>query len=106
MILEYVAHSALGSLRSRTCVPGTAVLSLGAEEHASFAPQACDRLEAACRDASAVAACELVAAVRALRLTGRPVDLPLPGDVADRPLDADLDAALALLPGLPRITRP
>jgi histidine ammonia-lyase len=106
MILEYTAQSALGSLRSRTRAPGTAVLSLGTEEHASFAPQAADRLDAACRDASAVVACELVAAVRALRLTGRPVGLPLPDDVADRPLDGDVDAALALLPSLPRIALP
>lgn len=105
MILEYVAHAALGSMRSRTSAPGNAVLSLGAEEHASFAPQAADRLEAATRDASVVIACELVAAVRALRLTGHHIDLPLPDDLADRPLDADVDTALSLLPNLEHLRR-
>jgi histidine ammonia-lyase len=103
MILEYVAHAALGSMRSHTSAPGTAVLSLGAEEHASFAPQAAHRLEAAARDASVVIACELVAAVRALRLTGHRIDLPLPDDLTDRPLDGDVDTAFALLPQLGQV---
>lgn len=97
MILEYVAQAALGSMRARTSAPGTAVLSLGTEEHASFAPQAAARLDEAVRDASVVVACELVAAARAMRLTGRPVGLPLPDEVTDRPLDGDVDTALELL---------
>src|SRR4051812_19217228 len=47
------------------------VLSMGAEEHASFATQSAHRLAAAVGPAAVVVACELVAAVRALRQSGR-----------------------------------
>jgi histidine ammonia-lyase len=108
MILEYVAAAALSELRGLTgasaaAAAGTA-LSLGTEEHASFATQSADRLMAAREPLAVVAAAELVAAVRALRLSGG--DIPwnlgamLPAEVTDRPLDGDLDLAVALLPGL------
>lgn len=108
MILEYVVAAAMAQLRglagaSAAAASGTA-LSLGTEEHASFATQSADRLTAALEPATVVAAAELVAAVRALRLSGQ--DVPwglgdaLPADVADRPLDGDLDVAMSLLADL------
>jgi histidine ammonia-lyase len=108
MILEYVVHGALAELRglagaSAAAASGSA-LSLGTEEHASFATQSADRLAAALEPAAVVAAAELVAAVRALRVSGREVPWnlgdALPAEVADRPLDGDLDIAVELLPGL------
>ncbi|MBB2911365.1 histidine ammonia-lyase [Streptosporangium becharense] len=104
MILEYVAHSALAELR-QLATPVTlagAVLSLGTEDHASFAPQAARSALAAAEPLEIVLACELVAAARALRGRGLPCDVPLDPRAADRALDADLDAARALLPGLAR----
>ncbi|MCT2585324.1 aromatic amino acid ammonia-lyase [Actinophytocola gossypii] len=111
MILEYVAHDALASLR-QAALPvtlGTAVVSRGVEDHASFATQAARQATEAAAAYRKVLACELVAAVRALRM--RPADLmdlpvraafevaeaELDPDLADRPLSADLDAAAALL---------
>ncbi|GIH92350.1 aromatic amino acid lyase [Planobispora siamensis] len=102
MILEYVAHSALADLRhlAAPVTLGTAVLSLGTEDHASFAPQAARAALRAAGPLEAVLACELVAAVRALRQRGLPCDSPLDPAMADRPLDADLGLARSLLPGL------
>lgn len=111
MILEYVAHDALATLR-QAALPvtlGTAVVSRGVEDHASFATQAARQAGEASLAYRHVLACELVAAVRALRM--RPadlIDLPireafeladaaLDPDLADRPLSADLDAAAALM---------
>ena len=70
MMIEYVAHDALASVRSsaQPATLGTATLSRGAEHHASFAPQAAV-LTAQLLDAlREVLACELVTAVRAIRL--------------------------------------
>lgn len=117
MILEYVAHDALASLR-QAALPvtlGTAVVSRGVEDHASFATQAARQAGDAAVAYRQVLACELVAAVRALRM--RPADLMdlpirdafeladgvLDADLADRPLSADLDAAAALLDDLANI---
>ncbi|MFI6507157.1 aromatic amino acid lyase [Streptosporangium sp. NPDC050855] len=102
MILEYVAHSALGELRhlAAPVTLGGAVLSLGTEDHASFTPQAARSSLAAVEPLEIVLACELVASVRALRLRGIPCDVPLDPATGDRPLDGDLDAARALLPSL------
>ncbi|GII00755.1 aromatic amino acid lyase [Planobispora takensis] len=102
MILEYVAHSALADLRhlAAPVTLGTAVLSLGTEDHASFTPQAARAALRAAGPLEAVLACELVAAVRALRQRGLPWDSPLDPAMADRPLDADLGLARSLLPGL------
>jgi histidine ammonia-lyase len=115
LILEYIAHSALADLR-RLAAPataGSAVLSRGMEEHASFATQGGWALTEAIAAYRVVLACELVVSVRALRLLGRdPAAGPLrqafaraaavldPSTV-DRPLESDLAAASALLgPGL------
>ncbi|MGV9774851.1 aromatic amino acid lyase [Streptosporangium sp. NPDC003464] len=102
MILEYVAHSALAELRqlASPVTLGTAVLSLGTEDHASFTPQAARSALSALEPLETVLACELVAAVRALRQRGLPCDVGLDARMADRPLDADLDAARGMLPGL------
>lgn len=114
MILEYIAHSALADLR-HTAAPaglGNAVLSRGAEEHASFSAQSAHRTSEVLPSYRTVLACELVAAVRALRQ--RSVTPPgaglraaydaavgvLDGSDADRPLDVDIEAATALLPSL------
>jgi histidine ammonia-lyase len=114
MMIEYVAHDALASVRS-TAQPatlGTATLSRGAEHHASFAPQAAvltAQLLDALRD---VLACELVTAVRAARLAGiSPEQLApasvgpwladalaaLPDDLTDRSLRDDLEIGRGLL---------
>ncbi|GIF45972.1 histidine ammonia-lyase [Asanoa ferruginea] len=111
MILEYVAHSALADLRGQAggavAAASGGVLSLGAEEHASFATQSVTRLAAGLDAAAVVVACELVAATRAVRQRGSrlPATLAtaadrLPADDADRSLEPDLDTAIALLPGL------
>jgi histidine ammonia-lyase len=114
MILEYVAHDALAQLR-QAALPvtiGTAVVSRGLEDHASFATQAARAARLAATAYRHVLACEVVAAVRALRM--RPadlVDLPvraafdladavLDPDLADRPLSDDIDAAATLLDAL------
>ncbi|WP_326825088.1 aromatic amino acid lyase [Streptosporangium sp. NBC_01756] len=102
MILEYVAHSALADLRqlATPVTLGSAVLSLGTEDHASFTPQAARSTLGAAEPLETVLACELVTAVRALRQRGLPCDVDLDPRMTDRPLDGDLDAARGLLPGL------
>ncbi|WP_433243770.1 aromatic amino acid lyase [Streptosporangium sp. CA-135522] len=108
MILEYVAHSALADLRQLAApvTLGTAVLSLGTEDHASFTPQAARSTLSAIEPLEVVLACELVTAVRALRRRGLPCDVGLDLRMADRPLDSDLDRARELLPGLVHRLRP
>jgi histidine ammonia-lyase len=72
MILEYVSHDALGELR-HTAAPvtlGTAVISRGLEDHASFSTHAVRSTAAAAKAYRTVLACELLGAVRALRLSG------------------------------------
>lgn len=79
MILEYVAHDALAQLR-HAALPvtlGTAVVSRGLEDHASFSTQAARQATAAAEAFRYVLACELVAAVRALRMQqANLVDIP------------------------------
>jgi len=104
MIVEYVAASALGTLRVLATVTGTqtVVLSRGLEEDASFASLAARQALDAVEPLRAVLACELVAAVRALRMRGLPVPeevAGLPDALADRDLTGDLEAACALLDG-------
>ena len=72
MILEYVAHDALGRLRHSAgpVTLGTAVISRGLEDHASFSPHAAGSALAAAAAYRTLLACELVAAVRALRMAG------------------------------------
>jgi histidine ammonia-lyase len=74
MILEYVAHDALGRLRHSAgpVTLGTAVISRGLEDHASFSPHATSSATAAAAAYRRVLACELVAATRALRMAGAP----------------------------------
>ena len=89
---------------------GTLSISLGLEEHASFATQGARSLRAMTRLAPTLLAAELVAAVRALRMApGRLVVGPLreafelanevlDTDEEDRPLGDDLERAAAVLP--------
>jgi histidine ammonia-lyase len=130
MMLEYTAHSAMAELRLRAgpAALGGAVLSRGAEDHASFATQSARETTAASAALRTVLACELVAATRALRMQGkagraglaveagteagsRLPDGPLtrafrlaaealPAQTDDRPLDGDLAAAETVLPEL------
>jgi histidine ammonia-lyase len=74
MILEYVAHDALGRLRHSAgpVTLGTSVISRGLEDHASFTPHAAGSALAAAAAYRTVLACELVAATRALRMAGAP----------------------------------
>jgi histidine ammonia-lyase len=117
LMLEYVAQSALADIR-RLAAPaalGGAVLSLGVEEHASFATQAAWCTTSTVRAYRVVLACELVTAVRALRQRGisptgsalaSAFDLAvsaLSADTADRPLDTDLAAADPLLTEIARL---
>lgn len=114
MMIEYVAHDALASVRSaaQPATLGTATLSRGAEHHASFAPQAGVLTRQLLDSLRTVLACELVAAVRAVRLAGvTPDDLTpaavgpwlddaltaLSADLADRSLRDDVEIARGLL---------
>lgn len=117
MILEYVAHDALAQLR-QAALPvtiGTAVVSRGLEDHASFATQAARQTTHVATAYRAVLACELVAAIRALRMRSASlVDLPvreafelaaavLDPDLNDRPLSTDIDHAAAALESLAEV---
>ncbi|WP_326568814.1 aromatic amino acid ammonia-lyase [Amycolatopsis rhabdoformis] len=111
MILEYVAHDALGTLRhaSSPVTLGTAVISRGLEDHASFSTHAVRSTVTATAAYRTVLACELLGAVRALRLSG--VALPntplreafrlaegaLPYIAEDHPLSAEISLAERLL---------
>ncbi|MDN5920666.1 MAG: aromatic amino acid ammonia-lyase [Pseudonocardia sp.] len=111
MILEYVSHDALAALR-QAALPatlGTAVVSRGLEDHASFSTQAARAAGDVADSYTRVLACELVAAVRALRMRGddpshlplgpafRRADEVLDRRTDDRPLADDLTAAAALI---------
>jgi histidine ammonia-lyase len=92
MILEYVAHDALGQLRHAAApvTLGTAVISRGLEDHASFSTQAARSTSAAIGAYRTVLGCELLGAVRALRLAGQ--DLP------DAPVARAFERAALRLP--------
>jgi histidine ammonia-lyase len=111
MILEYVAHDALAQLR-QAALPvtlGTAVVSRGLEDHASFSTQAARQAGKVADAYRIVLGCELVAAVRALRMRKADlVDLPvreaydqadaiLDARLEDRSLTEDVERAAALL---------
>ncbi len=117
MILEYVAHDALTELR-HAALPvtlGTAVVSRGIEDHASFSTQAARAATKACGAYTQLLACELVAAVRALRMRAADlVELPvreayeqacavLDPSLEDRPLTDDIARAAGILDLLARI---
>ncbi|HJQ06679.1 MAG TPA: aromatic amino acid ammonia-lyase [Nocardioides sp.] len=114
MILEYVAQDALAQLR-HAALPvtlGTAVVSRGLEDHASFSTQAARQAAAAVEAFRYVLACELVAAVRALRMQDADLaDVPVGTALAravevldpvldDRSLTSDVELAAGLLPEL------
>jgi histidine ammonia-lyase len=117
LILEYVAQSALADIRRQAAQAalGGAVVSLGAEEHASFATQSAWSTTSVAPAYRAVLGCELVASVRALRLRGISPQggalaaafgraaAVLAADTADRPLDTDLAVGQDLLPELAAI---
>lgn len=108
MMLEYVATSAVGRIRMNANPASlqTAVLSLGAEEDASFATLAAAQLEFTADTLAKLTAIELVCANRALRLQGLDVrpfsarvrhmlhcSAALPGSADDRDLRPDLEQA-------------
>jgi histidine ammonia-lyase len=110
MILEYTAHGAVGELKL-LAQPATqsASLSLGIENHASFATLAARLATRAVKLWRLTAAAELLAAVRALRMRGTPAvgrgtralferaEAILSTDLSDRPLIDELDRAAELL---------
>lgn len=117
MVIEYVAASALGSLRALATPAGlqTVTLSRGVEDDASFASLAAVNAIAAAQTYRTLLACELVAAVRAVRMRG--LDLmatplgaalsacePLETATADRDLTADIEVATTLIDALAPLT--
>ncbi|GHJ41562.1 aromatic amino acid ammonia-lyase [Streptomyces sp. TS71-3] len=95
MILEYVAHDALSQLRHAAApvTLGTAVISRGLEDHASFSTQAARSATAVVTAYRTVLACELIGAVRALRLGT--AELP------DAPVSEAFRTAAETLPMIP-----
>ncbi|MFF8572413.1 aromatic amino acid ammonia-lyase [Streptomyces sp. NPDC015140] len=111
MILEYVSHDALGTLRhaASPVTLGTAVISRGLEDHASFSTHAVRSTVTATAAYRTVLACELLGAVRALRMADAELpDTPLreayrlatsalPHVVEDHPLSSEIQQAERLL---------
>ncbi|HEV7173242.1 aromatic amino acid ammonia-lyase [Pedococcus sp.] len=112
LIAEYVAASALSTIRSAASAPSsvqTAGVSAGIEDDASFAGQAALRLGEATVAYRRMLAVELVCTVRALRMRGvTPVGelgdalarcATLPAGVEDRDLSPELAAAERIVEG-------
>ncbi len=111
MLLEYLAHDGVASLRhaSLPAALGSAVISRGLEDHASFSSHAARLTTTAVPALRGVLAAELVAAVRALAMQGGPdAGCPLrtayefgraglDAELADRRLSDDLEVAGRLL---------
>ncbi|MFK0009477.1 aromatic amino acid lyase [Paenarthrobacter sp. NPDC090520] len=113
MMLEYVAAAAVGRIRANAQPASlqTVVLSLGAEEDASFASLAAAQLTSTVDALATVTGVELVCVVRALRQQGKvPQDFPnsmlrnlltagfeLPAGMGDRDLRGDLEQAIRLI---------
>jgi histidine ammonia-lyase len=113
MMLEYVAAAAAGRIRGNAQPASlqTVVLSLGAEEDASFANVAAEQLRSTAHALATVVAVELLCSSRALRLQGRrPEEFGSPRlravmsagftlavNAEDRDLRADLDLAHQLI---------
>ncbi|VXC47924.1 Histidine ammonia-lyase [Arthrobacter sp. 9AX] len=112
MMLEYVAAAAAGVVRANAQPVSlqTVVLSLGAEEDASFASLAASRLEPTVQAIATMTAVELVCAARALRMQGRrkreighqlsgalESAYTLPAETRDRDLRPDIDRAELLV---------
>lgn len=110
MVLEYTAASALEAVRTLADPSSrhTTSISLGTEDHASFATRGAVALLEQVRAAMVVVACELVAAVRAVRQRDR--DVVGAGVVSllaaceelavstfDRPLIDDIDLAVRIV---------
>jgi histidine ammonia-lyase len=107
MMLEYVAAAAAGRIRANSYPSSlqTVVLSLGAEEDASFASEAAAQLASTVQTLPTILAIELICAVRALRLQGHNAEdftsprlsrmmaagIELDGETGDRDLRDDLD---------------
>ena len=74
MVLEYTAASAMAELRQWALPASLAqtVVSLGLEDHASFAWQSAMATASSISALRTILSCELVTAVRATRLGGRP----------------------------------
>jgi histidine ammonia-lyase len=116
MVVEYVAASALGSLRSLAVPAGaqSVTLSRGVEEDASFASLAARGALNAAPTYRTLVACELVAAVRAVRMRRDHVDRDhgpaldsvlelcdaLDPALVDRDLTADIEVADTLVDAL------
>ncbi|MGP3955993.1 aromatic amino acid ammonia-lyase [Nonomuraea sp. 3N208] len=83
LILEYVAQDALTELRhlANPVTTGTAVISLGVEDHAGFATQAARHALRCLEPLELVLACERAAATRALNTL--PPDRPLTDDLEE-----------------------
>lgn len=112
MMLEYVAAAAAGVIRANAQPVSlqTVVLSLGAEEDASFASLAASRLDHTLQAAVTMTAVELICAARALRMQGRTTNgiatrlsgalkaaFTLPAETRDRDLRQDVDQATLLV---------
>ena len=118
LIAEYIAGSAMASIRDHASSPAsvqTISISAGVEDDASFASVAASRFSPAVASYRRLLAVELVCAVRAIRMRGTPVNgllaeafeacAGLPDGMADRDVEPDFSAAdelldhLALAPG-------
>lgn len=110
MVLEYTAASALETVRSLADSPSrhTTTISIGTEDHASFATRSAMAARECVDAVRTVLACEMIAAVRALRgangIALGPVvsrTLEVCGDIgkpgADRPLIDEIARAADLL---------
>jgi histidine ammonia-lyase len=127
MVVEYVAASALGSLRGLAMPSGvqSVTLSRGVEEDASFASLAALNALNAAQTYRALVACELVAAVRAVRMRrdrdpGRDLDRDqgpalhralelcgvLDSTLIDRDLTTDIEVAGTLVDALAGLLQP
>jgi histidine ammonia-lyase len=116
MVIEYVAASALGSLRGLAMPAGvqSVTLSRGVEEDASFASLAALNALNAAQTYRTLVACELVAAVRAVRMRHRDrgpalnalleVCAVLDSALVDRDLTADIEVAATLVDALATAT--
>lgn len=119
MVLEYTAGSALETVRhlADPSTRHTTTISIGTEDHATFATRGAVALREMVEAARVVVACELIAAVRALRaappdrLTAGVRDAlaqcgDLPVATADRPLVDDVALAVGALPHLAAVASP
>lgn len=119
LITEYVAHDAFAEAQIHAAAPSstTVNISLGLEEHATYATQKARHLPQLLEQGRLIVALEALAATRALQLApGRLPACPaktafdvlvaeLSADLTDRPLGGDIDATIRLLPTLAQLNR-